>query len=138
MATTSPTKMTIEEFLALPDDGVHRELIRGELREYPEMTTRNAKHAYVVLRVSQALANWFDAQTQLEGVVVSGDARCRLSTNPDNIVGIDIALFLGNEAIDVVERSGTFEGAPLLAVEVLSPTDTHENLVEKIRLYLDA
>lgn len=137
MATTSPSKITMEEFLALPDDGVHRELIRGEIREYP-MTTRNARHAYVALRVSQTLANWFDSQTQLEGVVVSGDARCRLSTNPDNIVGIDVAVFLGEEALDVVERSGTFEGPPLLAVEVLSPSDTHENLVEKIRLYLEA
>ena len=77
-------------------------------------------------RISQALANWFDTQTQLEGVVVSGDARCRLSTNPDNIVGIDVAIFLGEEALGVVELAGTFEGPPLLAVEVLSPTDTHE------------
>jgi hypothetical protein len=34
MATTS-SLMTAEELLALPDDGIDRELIRGELREYP-------------------------------------------------------------------------------------------------------
>ena len=38
MATTS-SLMTAEELLALPDDGIDRELIRGELRENP-MTTR--------------------------------------------------------------------------------------------------
>jgi hypothetical protein len=34
MATTS-TLMTAEELLALPDDGIDRELIRGELRGVP-------------------------------------------------------------------------------------------------------
>ena len=38
MSVASPL-MTVEEFLALPDDGVDRVLIRGELRERP-MTTR--------------------------------------------------------------------------------------------------
>ncbi len=42
MATTS-SLMTAEELLALPDDGIDRELIRGELREYP-MTTRGVPH----------------------------------------------------------------------------------------------
>ena len=31
MSTANPPKpMTVDEFLALPDDGVHRELIEGE------------------------------------------------------------------------------------------------------------
>ena len=34
------SRMTIEEMLALPDNGYDRELIRGELREEP-MTRRN-------------------------------------------------------------------------------------------------
>lgn len=138
MATTSQTPMTMDEFLALPDDDIHRELIRGELREYPNMTTRNAKHAFVASRIDYILHRWFEDHPELTGVVVSGDARCRLSNNPDSIVGIDVAIFLGEETLRVVERAGTFEGPPLLAVEVLSPSDTHENLVEKIHLYLDA
>ena len=32
-AAAVPKLMTVEEFLALPDDGVERWLIRGELRE---------------------------------------------------------------------------------------------------------
>ena len=31
-----------------------------------------------------------------------------------------------------------YDGPPVLAVEVLSPTDKHEDIVDKIRLYLDA
>src|SRR4051812_183807 len=39
-------KMTVEEFLALPDDGVHRELIHGRVRELG-MTTRNRFHSQI-------------------------------------------------------------------------------------------
>ena len=34
----SPVNMTTEEFLALPDDGVQRDLINGELREWSTPT----------------------------------------------------------------------------------------------------
>src|SRR5688572_30356502 len=48
---TAPKLMTVEEFLALPEDGVERWLIRGQLRESrPEqegegMTKRNRIHS---------------------------------------------------------------------------------------------
>jgi hypothetical protein len=42
MSTVST--MTTAQLLALPDDGVERELIRGELRERPT-TRRNRLHA---------------------------------------------------------------------------------------------
>ena len=50
MATTS-FLMTTEELLALPDDGVTRELIRGELREYP-MTTRGFPHCLALANLT--------------------------------------------------------------------------------------
>lgn len=102
------------------------------------MTTRNPKHAYVATRISQALANWFDAQNQLNGVVVSGDARCQLFGDRETLVGIDVAVFLGEEAVDAVNHGGTFTMPPVLAVEVLSLSDTHENTLEKLQLYLEA
>ena len=30
-----------------------------------------------------------------------------------------------------------FDGPPVLAVEILSPSDKHENIVEKVKLYLE-
>ena len=49
--------MSVEEFLALPDDGIHRELIRGTVREFksdaeepirgPRMTVRNRFHSQI-------------------------------------------------------------------------------------------
>lgn len=40
MSATIPQEMTIEEFLAMPPDGMDRELIRGIVREHP-ITYRN-------------------------------------------------------------------------------------------------
>jgi len=45
------TKMTVEEFLELPDDGVERWLVDGEVRVIGEpgedgMTIRNYMHCY--------------------------------------------------------------------------------------------
>ena len=60
MATAS-TLMTTEELLALPDDGVERWLIRGELREKhpppegPPMTVRNRFHSRVMMLVRHLL-----------------------------------------------------------------------------------
>ena len=35
-------------------------------------------------------------------------------------------------------RQSIFDAAPVLAVEILSPSDTHEDVIEKIGLYLEA
>lgn len=138
MATTSHKLMTTEEFVALPDDeGVYRELIDGELREYP-MSTRNSKHSLVTGQITYVLNKWLHEQAGMAGVVANGDARCRLNSNPDTVVGIDVALFLGEEFVAMGERIGIYDGSPVIAVEVLSPTDTQEIVGEKVHRYLDA
>ncbi len=112
MATMSQKLLTANEFLALPEvDGVYRELIQGELREYA-MPTRNSKHSLVTGRITHALWNWLDSQAGLAGLVVNGDARCRLGTGPDTIVGIDVAVFLGEAFVSMGEQIGIYDGAP--------------------------
>ena len=44
-----PPPMSLAEFLALPDDGIHRELIEGRVWE-EGMTYRNRFHAVVEAR----------------------------------------------------------------------------------------
>ncbi len=102
------------------------------------MTTRNAKHAYAISRITHFLNAWIDSQHQITGVVVAGDARCQLFQDRETVVGIDVAVFLGEEALDTVTRGGSFMGPPVLAIEVLSLSDTHENTLEKLQLYLEA
>jgi hypothetical protein len=52
-----PKLMTAEEFLALPDDGVDRELIEGELKERG-MTYRNRFHSGIEANVVFSLKLW--------------------------------------------------------------------------------
>lgn len=136
--STSTSRMTVEEFLALPDDpNVRRELIHGELRE-ETVTTRNPRHAGCVTKLAAALENWRTA-SKLEHVYIgTGDVRCRLPDTEETLVGIDVGVFIGNEGIRQVSDDSQLTVAPVLAVEVLSSTDTHESVREKIRLYLSA
>ncbi len=129
------TSMTTSELLALPDDGTERELIRGNLRER-EMTRRNRVHAATESLIVYELQSWLQNQTACEACVLSGEAGAILAQNPDTTVGIDVAVF----AREVLERqsgeSSLVVGLPLLAVEILSPHDKHEDIHEKILEYL--
>ena len=78
MATAS-SLMTAEELLALPDDGIDRELIRGELREYP-MTTRGAPHCLVTVNLSHLLREWLRQRPKPRGRLYAGDIRVRLES----------------------------------------------------------
>jgi hypothetical protein len=59
------TTMTTEQLLSIPDDGIERDLIRGELREWTQektMTKRNRFHTFVVTRIARILDQWLDSQ----------------------------------------------------------------------------
>ena len=139
MATTS-TLMTEEEFLALPDvEGVERALIRGELREWPsDMTTRGFAHSTVLSRIVYRLTDWLVRQPAPRGVIVSSEARIRLRADSPTFVGVDVAYFDARSRPSHPRKARFVEGPPVLAVEILSPSDSHEDVADKIEEYLDA
>lgn len=143
-ATTAPRLMTSEELLVMPDDGVDRWLIRGQLREArPEvrgalMTVRNGWHSRTMARIARWLDAWVDEQPQPRGMVLCGEVGCRLRRDPETTVGIDVT-YLGPElAAQEPEDTRLIDGVPVLAVEILSPSDTVEDINEKIDEYLAA
>lgn len=136
MATVT-TPMTTEELLALPENGMDRWLIAGELRERP-MTTRNRFHSYTMTRMAQELANWLDKQPEPRGQVLTGDAGVRLRRNPDTTFGVDVAYVSAEVLAQQSEESTIIDGIPTVAVEILSPKDMIEDINEKIDAYLDA
>jgi Uma2 family endonuclease len=141
MATdTIDRPMTADEYVeraeSAPSD-VTWELIEGQLRERP-MTTRGPRHSEAIIRLGQALANWLDAHPGIEGKVVGGEARCRIVTDPDTIVGIDVAYFRGSEHVELADDARFYDGPPVLAVEVLSLTDEHGDINQRIRQFLAA
>ncbi len=134
-----PTKrlVTAEEFFAIPEDGISRELIRGEIRELG-MTLRNPMHAEVAGNATFLLNLWRKEQPTPRGRVSCGDAGFRLRRDPDVLVGPDVA-YASAELVAATRRVPSFyDGPPILAVEVLSSSDKHEDVVEKVGLYLGA
>src|SRR5436309_3757789 len=84
------TLITTEELMTMPEDGVDRELIRGQLREKP-MTRRNPLHSEVNITISYLLKLWVKQQPQPRGRVLGGEAGFRIRKDPDTTVGIDVA-----------------------------------------------
>ena len=139
MTTVALPLMTVDEFLALPDDGIDRDLINGRIREYGKSTTRrNFGHTRAEANIARILGNWLATQPEPRGVVVSGEAGVRLGRSDATTVGIDVAYFSAEVAAATPEDASLIEGAPILAVEILSPSDKQEDILDKVRSYLDA
>ena len=136
MVTVAPV-MTGGEFLKRPGDGVERELIDGEVRERP-MTARNVAHSRSNSWLPRLLLDWREQQPEPRGDVLCGEARFRIRRNPDTIVGIDVASIGPEHAARTLRQAKFVDGPPLLAIEILSPPDTQEDIAAKIRLYRDA
>jgi Uma2 family endonuclease len=132
-----PQVMTTEELLALPDDGVERWLIDGQLQEKP-MTVRNRAHSRIMTRVGKFLDNWLDEQPQPRGSVLCGEAGVRLRRDPDTTVGVDVVYVSAEVAARQPEDTTLLDGVPVLVVEILSPNDTLEEINNKIDTYLKA
>ena len=128
--------MTAEQFLALPDDGIERNLVRGELREGGPVTRRNRWHSRTEARIAQALANWRDGQPAPRGEVLSGEVGCILRRDPDTTYGIDVVYISPEMNARQSDETTMVEGAPVLAVEILSPSDKQEEIDEKVCDYL--
>jgi Uma2 family endonuclease len=129
--------MTTAELLALPEDGIERYLIDGQLRERP-MTRRNRTHSRIEARLAHLLGNWLDQQPEPRGAVHSGEAGCILRHDPDTTVGIDVVYIGPEQAAREPEDTSLIDGPPVLAVEILSPTTTQEEIDEKVDQYLAA
>jgi len=134
-SATTLNAMTTEELLALPEDGKDRWLLGGVLWER-DITKRNRFHSRAMARISALLDNWSMAQPEPRGEVVSGEAGFRIRRNPDSTVGIDVAYVSAALKSVQTDQTTLYEGAPVLAVEILSPSNTHHEVAAKVRDYL--
>jgi Uma2 family endonuclease len=112
-------EVTAEELLRIPEDGFRYELIRGELRQ---MTPAGNVHGRIAMNFGTALNNHVKAHGL--GTVYAAETGFRLASDPDTVLAPDVAF---------VSR-----GAPDLAVEVISPGDSHVEVEEKVFDWLEA
>lgn len=136
MATvTAP--MTAEDLLAMPDDGMERWLIAGELKERP-MTVRNRFHSRVMICVGTELELWLRQQPPPRGQILGGEVGVRLQRDPETMVGVDVVYVSADVIVQQTSETTLIDGIPTLAVEILSPNDTIEEIHEKITTYQTA
>jgi Uma2 family endonuclease len=134
---TDPQFMTVEEFLEISDDGISRELIHGEVRERG-MTIHNRFHARATTKLARFLDEWLDGQPEPRGEILTGEAGFRLRGTKDSLVGSDLAYVSATLMGETEAGKLIYDGPPIMAVEILSPSDTHRDVVEKVALYLEA
>jgi Uma2 family endonuclease len=124
--------MTADELLAMPDDGQRHELVRGELRTMPP---GGWEHGYESIRVAASLAPHVIRHKM--GGVAGADTGFRLSTTPDTVRVPDLAFVRLDRLPSGAARRGYFQGAPDLAVEVISPNDLYTEVEEKVAEWLE-
>jgi Uma2 family endonuclease len=130
--TVDQKLMTADELLRLPRGRARHELVRGELRTMPPT---GFEHGEETADISASLVMHVRAH-QL-GRVVTGEPGFRLTTNPDTVRAPDVA-FVRRERLPArVARRGYFDGAPDLAVEVISPIDLYTEVDEKVAEWLE-
>lgn len=134
----TPRTMTAEELLSMPDDGVERWLIRGELRENlgSDINRRNPDHSGTMARVTWQLVRWAEGQPAPRGKVYTGDTAFKLRPDSRTLVGIDVAYVSAELRAKTPKGKRVVDGPPILAVEILSPSDVHADLTEKVQEYL--
>ena len=70
--------------------------------------------------------------------MLGGEAGVRLTRDPDTTVGIDVVYVSADVLARQTDETTLIEGVPLLAVEILSPSDTVDEINEKLDTYLAA
>jgi Uma2 family endonuclease len=131
MKTLSKEKIwTDDALLALDHEGQRHELWSGKV---VAMTPGGAEHSGMAMELSTAM-NLFVRQHRL-GRVFEGQAGFRLGVR--ECLSPDIS-FVSTARLKVIlpDRRKYFQGAPDLAVEVLSPSDSITRTEEKIAIYL--
>src|SRR5918998_5254427 len=126
-------QVTADELLHMPDDGFRYELIRGELRRMP---LAGNVHGGATASFAWRLA--LHVEENRLGTVYAAGTGFRIGTDPDTVRAPDVA-FVSRERVEAVgEVEGYWPGAPDLAVEVISPDDSHVEVESKVFDWLEA
>lgn len=123
---TSRILLTYEDYAALPDDGKRHELHEGELSVTP---APGAWHQRVLLNLALILGPYIKVHTSGELFIAPFD--CIMT----NITVVEPDLLYVDEARRRLVSPRALEGAPTLAIEILSPSTRHIDRRRKMALY---
>lgn len=125
--------LTAKDLLEIPDDGFHYELVKGELRK---MAPAGHTHGRIAAKLTWQLAQYVEAHHL--GAIYAAETGFLLSSNPDTVRAPDVAFVSQKRIEEAGDVEGYWPGAPDLAVEVVSPSDTYVKVEEKVIEWLEA
>lgn len=135
--STSPTAksdlLTADDLAKQPNDGARYELVKGILQKMPPA---GFEHGIRAAEIGSRLN--VHVKTHKLGYVCGAETGFKIAQNPDTVRAPDAA-FVSQASIEhqgIVR--GYWEGAPDLAVEVISPGDTYAEVAEKVEEWLTA
>jgi Uma2 family endonuclease len=131
MSSIAQRLLTTEEFSLLPESE-HQELIRGEVIE---IMPPDKDHGTIAVSIATLLRLWAKQGARGKVGVESGFI---LANDPDTIRGPDV-YYVSASRIPSDDKSKAFWTiAPDLAVEVVSRSETADEVREKVRDFLTA
>jgi len=127
IATKPITAEEFFDFANLPENrGRHLELEAGEIIE---MTKPGKFHGFVCGNIARILGNF--AVQRKKGYVCTNDTGVIVDRDPDTVRGPDILFFEDAAAASDIGRKYA-ETPAVLAIEVLSPNDTHGKIMKRV------
>lgn len=124
--------LTAEEFCGLPDpiEGGKMELVRGEVVTHMPVGGTQ-------FRVTGRIIKFLVQFAELHALGEAGpELGVVLKRDPDIVLAPDVAFIRQTKLPGGVLPEGFIEGAPTLAVEVISPNDRENEVSENVDLYL--
>jgi len=131
--STATHTITADQLLQMPDDGFRYELVKGALKK---MTPAGFHHGELVANLTAPLAVHVKANKL--GVVLGAETGFKIESNPDTVLAPDIAFVRQERVLQTGRTDNFWPGAPDLAVEVLSPSDTVYEVEERVAVWLAA
>ena len=125
--------MTADDLLRMPDDGFRYELVKGELKK---TAPAGHWHGRVAINITTPLAQHVRAHNL--GAVYAAETGFKLASDPDVVRAPDVAFIRRERVEEVGNVEGYWPGAPDLAVEVVSPSDSYTDVQEKVFDWLEA
>lgn len=126
-------RLSAEDLFKLPDDEHRYELVEGELRR---MAPAGGEHGDLAMEIGATLRN--HVREHRLGRVFAAETGFILRTDPDTVRAPDVS-FVRQPRLPVGGLpTGYFPFAPDLAVEIVSPSDSAEEIQAKVSEYESA
>lgn len=133
LTATQPKLLTAEEYLLLPDDGLRTELRRGVV---VYMNPPGFRHGEVCSRICRWIGNFVEDHRL--GRTLTNDSGIIVERHPDTVRGADVSFYSYHRVAKGPSPVGYAGAPPEIVFEVVSPTNSRQEIVKKTGEYLNA